>query len=457
MIINFSLSSKFFERLNKLFDWLVSTKGILIISIIAAISASLYFYIHGYTVAYGDAESHLNIAKRVVQSLTPGLAQLGGIWLPLPHILMLPFVTSNFLWRSGLAGSIVSGAAFIISSVYLYKLVYLLTQNKIAAFIGAIVFISNPNVLYLQSTPMTELSLIVFFILSSYYFVKYIQDDSKLISLLLSAFFGFCAALSRYDGWGLVVAEAGILTLYYFPYRKVPLRLSQIKEYWDKKTYNKLEGVLIMFCTLAFFAIIACLMWGYLILCDPLYFTHSQFSSKSQQQLWLARGELPAYHHIFQSLLYYIVTAMSNAEIVIFGIALVAFVIYLFDRNQKHRFLIAMLLLVPFVFNVATLYMGQSVIFIPHVTPVGFDWRLFNVRYGVMMIPMVAFLVGFIFSKIKLTTRWLIVGLMIVQIGLFGVGYSKIIKPTINQRVVSFILENIKPTKNATIGIIITP
>src|SRR5258708_9423913 len=85
-----------------------------------------------------------------------------------------------------------------------------------------------------------------------------------------------------------------------------------------------------------------------------------------------------------------------------------------------------MLLLVPFVFNVATLYMGQSVIFIPHVTPVGFDWRLFNVGYGVMMIPMVAFLVGFIFSKIKLTTRWLIVGLMIVQIGLFAVGYSKI-------------------------------
>lgn len=427
MTINFSLSNKFSQFIKKFPNSIMSIKGVLVLSFLAAVIVSYYSYIHGYTIAYGDAESHLNIAKRVVQSLTPGLAQLGGIWLPLPHLLMIPFVLSDFLWRSGLAGSIVSGVAFIISAIYLYKLVYLLTENKVSAFIGAIIFISNPNILYLQSTPMTELTLIAFFILSSYYLIKYIKDDSNFTPLLLSAFFGFCAALSRYDGWGLVLVEAGILVLYYFPFKKIPKKFSELKESWDYKKYIKLEGLFVIFATLAFIAIMAWLFWGFLILGDPLYFTHSQFSAKSQQQSWLARGELPGYRNIFQSVLYYTVTSMGNAGIVIFGIALVAFGTYLFDRKQNHRFLILLVLLVPFAFNVITLFLGQSVIFIPYVTPVGYDWRLFNVRYGVMMIPMIAFLIGYLFSRIKMSTKWLIAGLMLVQIGFYGLGYSKVL------------------------------
>src|ERR1700745_405157 len=88
-----------------------------VLAAVAAIAATFYFYQHHMLVAYGDAESHLNIAKRVVDSLTPGFAQLGGIWLPLPHILMAPLVWFDPLWRTGLAGSIVSGTAFVISSV----------------------------------------------------------------------------------------------------------------------------------------------------------------------------------------------------------------------------------------------------------------------------------------------------------------------------------------------------
>jgi len=34
------------------------------------------------TLAYGDAISHMMIARRVVAGRTPGLAQLGTTWLP---------------------------------------------------------------------------------------------------------------------------------------------------------------------------------------------------------------------------------------------------------------------------------------------------------------------------------------------------------------------------------------
>src|SRR5579871_2453911 len=62
----------------------------------------------GYTLYYGDAEAHLNIARRVLDSRTPGPEQLGTVWLPLPHVLMLPFVMKDEWWRNGLAGVIPS-------------------------------------------------------------------------------------------------------------------------------------------------------------------------------------------------------------------------------------------------------------------------------------------------------------------------------------------------------------
>ncbi|MDA6399016.1 hypothetical protein OSK33_24620, partial [Escherichia coli] len=64
------------------FAWLSPAWWVVILATLLAILASEYSFIHGYTISYGDAESHLNIAKRVVDSLTSGFAQLGGIWLP---------------------------------------------------------------------------------------------------------------------------------------------------------------------------------------------------------------------------------------------------------------------------------------------------------------------------------------------------------------------------------------
>ena len=49
----------------------------------------------GWTLYYGDAESHLNIARRIIDSRTPGYEQIGTAWLPLLHLLMLPLVMQD--------------------------------------------------------------------------------------------------------------------------------------------------------------------------------------------------------------------------------------------------------------------------------------------------------------------------------------------------------------------------
>lgn len=376
------------------------------IAFILAFSSSIFFFVQGDILAYGDAESHINIAKRVVDSLTPGFAQLGGIWLPLPHVMMLPFVYFNVLWRTGFAGSIVGGLCYIISCLYIYKLTYLIANNKFAAWVAFFVFSLNPNILYLQSTPMSELPLIAFFILSIYYFICYLKNDQKIFYLILAALFGFCATLSRYDGWFLVGFEIITLIMYYFP----------------KKNWKELEGKIVLFGTLAFFGILLWLLWDFLILGDPLYFSSSPFSAKSQQQGWLARGELPTYKNLFLSFAYYFITSLHNIGPFIFIPMLIGVVFFLFLRKYKNSFIIFLLLSVPFIFYWATLFLGQSVIFIPDLTPASYQWRLFNVRYGVMMIPFAAFFFGLLFTLRNKLFHGIFIGLLIIQSFLFFSG-----------------------------------
>ncbi len=434
---SFVIRKKTFEWISRPLTWLTPEWWVIVFATFAAILTTLYSFQHGYITAYGDAESHLNIAKRVIGSLTPGFAQLGGIWLPLPHILLIPFVYSDFLWRTGLAGSIVSGVAFVISSLYIYKLAHLLMHNKGAAFFTALVFVMNPNILYLQSTSMTELPLIVFFILSSYFFIRFLLDDTKLLMLIAAAGFGFCASLSRYDGWALVMMEAGVLFLYYFPFKfnwgwfglqdePIPFIVASTKQKLLDR-WHKLEGRELLFTTLAFFGIFIWLLWSYLILGDPLYFTHSQFSANSQQMGWLAKGQLPAYHKPIMALIYYTATSMESSGTLLACIAIFGVVAFGLNKEMRYRWLILLVLFVPFFFNVLTLFLGQSIIFLPGVTPINFEWTLFNVRYGVMMVPIISLFIGYLFSQSKTFGRALIGGLLLLQCVFFFIGFTPVL------------------------------
>lgn len=412
MNLTISISRRRIEKIKAFFAGLNWEKATVVTSVFFAVVATLFFFFRGNIVSYGDAESHLNIAKRVISSITPGFAQLGGIWLPLPHILMIPFVINDWLWRTGLAGSIVSGAAYVLTALIIYRLVQILTGNKIAGFFGAVIFATNLNILYMQSTPMTELLLIVFSLLSTYYFFKYLKNENDVIAFLLTALFGFCATLTRYDGWFLVLFEALAMAIHTIAKR----------EGW-----KTLEGKLLVFGTLAFLGIVFWMGWDALILGNAFYFTNSQFSARTQQEAWFRRGELPAFHNFPLAFLYYFVTSMSNSGIFVFFMAVISFVIYLRQERKIETYLFMLILMVPFIFNVVTLFVGQSVIFIPHLTPVSFEWRLFNVRYGIMLVPAVAILMGYLFAKSKTAAKILIVALFLAQFGLYLVGYSKII------------------------------
>src|SRR3954451_21910780 len=90
-------------------------------------------YSNGWLLYYGDAEAHLNIARRIVDSRTPGYDQVGTSWLPLLHWLIVPFVRIDELWFNGLAGSVPAALSFVIGGAFLYAAVRRIFQSNAAA------------------------------------------------------------------------------------------------------------------------------------------------------------------------------------------------------------------------------------------------------------------------------------------------------------------------------------
>ena len=119
-------------------------------------AAVWFFFTRGWLLYYGDAEAHLNIARRIVDSRTPGYDQVGTVWLPLPHLLLLPFARVDAWWHNGLAGAFPSAACFVLGGTFLFAAVRRIFESTAAAVAATAVLALNPNLLYLQSTPMTE-------------------------------------------------------------------------------------------------------------------------------------------------------------------------------------------------------------------------------------------------------------------------------------------------------------
>ena len=162
-----------------------------------------FFYAHGWLLYYGDAEAHLNIARHVFDSETPGMIQFGTVWLPLQHALMLPFVRVDSLWRSGLAGAIPSAAALVAAGTFLFAAVRRIFDSTAAAAAAVVLFAGNPNVLYLQSTAMNE-PLFLACLAALLYATVCFRQTQGWGAVVGAGIAGGLAALTRYEGWFLI-------------------------------------------------------------------------------------------------------------------------------------------------------------------------------------------------------------------------------------------------------------
>ena len=199
--------------------------AVLVLGVVASIlsvSFFLYFFIQGMTNLYGDGVAHVNIARKVVDSLDDSLwrryIQIGSPWLPLQTFLMLPLVTDDRLWRTGAAGSIVSMISFVIAGLSLYlfsKRFYEKAEgrwNEVLPILSFAIFTLNPSVLYMQSTPMTELVFMGALMAAVYLLQRWFSEQTT--RRLVAAAAGMTVAtLSRYEAWPVAALSVLIVCL----------------------------------------------------------------------------------------------------------------------------------------------------------------------------------------------------------------------------------------------------
>jgi hypothetical protein len=389
--INLSIKNSGIKHLKKLLEK-NSYRILAVLLTVISIAAFLYYHQNGLGLAYNDARSHLDIGRRVVEGLKPGLAQLGSVWLPLPHILMIPFIWNDFMWHSGLAGAIVSMISFIATGLLVYTFLKELGVGLLGRLVGVFVFVANINILYLQSTAMTELLLLATMTFASYEIMMW-HKNSDIFHLIKSAFWIMLSTLTRYDGWFLLAWVSVLIVL----------------SIYRKRGYKPTEGIAVLFGTLSGFGILLWLAWNLVIFKDPLYFAFGPFSAKAQQDQLEAAGVLQTKYSLWLSFKFYLYALVYNsgAFTVILG-TIGAFVLWLDKSLSKEVRIATTALIAPLAFNVLALYLGHSVLFIDGLS--GTSW--FNVRYGIMLAPSIAIFIGYLIHKLH-DLRWTMIGLLL--------------------------------------------
>jgi hypothetical protein len=177
--------------------------------LVGAAGAAFYAW-RDLTLSHYDARAHLVVARRITDSLVPGWHQFGAVWLPLPHILNAAPVTIDWNYRTGFSGVLISVSALAIGLTAVARYLHIRTGSPAAALTAPALILLNPNVLYLQSTPMTEPLLFGLSLAS----VAAIDAVVTAPSAATRRMAGLCLAalvLTRYEGWCIAAALCAIL------------------------------------------------------------------------------------------------------------------------------------------------------------------------------------------------------------------------------------------------------
>ncbi len=429
------------------------------IAVLVSLFSFLYFLRRGDLLLYGDAVAHINIARRVFDSETPGLLQLGRVWLPLPHLLLIPFIWSKAMWQNGTGGSIPSMIAYVFGVVGIFRLVRGILQADLSkeagqepgtkpvagvgAWAAAFAYGANPNLIYMQATAMTESVYLALFIWAVVYFAEFLRalkeralkennrrknDDAdgresspgganqlspalqrgvgrEKLSKSRRDDPGLAHALTR-CAWCLAGAEltrydgwflAGVMGA---AVAVIALRRRQNRTHssddFDDRTLRRAAAKFLLSI-----AVVPVLWLAYngVVYGNALDFANGPYSAKAIEQRVGAPN--PALHHAGVAAIYFLKSAQLNMANGNWGrfwlaAAFVALVIGAWKLRAQSASLL--LLWVPLVFYAFSIAYGS----VPLHVYTWWPFATFNQRYGLQLLPMFAVSTGVLASSVFL-------------------------------------------------------
>jgi hypothetical protein len=353
-----------------------------------SVLAFLFYLRRSEILLYGDAVAHINIARRVFDSRTPGLLQLGTVWLPLPHLLMIPFLLSSWMWRTGVGGSIPSIASYVLGTVGIFRLVrdalgsgeQSVLAVRFAAWLSAIVYAINPNLIYLQSTAMTEPLYLALIIWAMVHFNVFVQQSFKPDEIKHARLFsdplvkcGIClagACLTRYDAWFLAVVMCIVASA-------VALRAKRRAQI----------PALARFILLAAAAPVLWLAYNAIVYRNPLEFATGPYSPRAIEQRSSAVSH-PGAHDLQTAFSFFLKAAelnlaAGNSQKLWILLALAGVIASLSGKQIRRDSWPLLLLWTPLVFYSLSIAYGGVPIYVPAWWPFSY----YNVRYGLELLP----------------------------------------------------------------------
>jgi hypothetical protein len=396
-----------------------------LIIVFLAVGTGLVFASYLYSIDtlallyYSDSVSHLVRARQLVDNSSPGLHQLGTVWLPLPHIMLLPFSLVDLLFKTGFAGTFVSLPSIAITAMVLYRIIKEQTDNSWIAFLGACLFFLNPNILYLGITAMTEALFMLFFVISAYYFQRYsfsnlfpsswqehtifkssahnasfekanqtIGSKYKFIisnSILKCSFFVALATLCRYEAWPIPVLLA-IITIF------SPMRVRNNDKSPQASVFKRQLVVGIICTIVSFSGIVIWISYNWIYQSSPLEFLVSPYYSAASQALAGPNREFLFLQPLNAASTYGVTALVFFGPVILAG----ATFGYIFHRKfgskvqVRNRDIIYLFLAIPSLFCFLTLIFG--------IGEMNYWW--FNSRFLIMLSPLLILLLSILLKRI---------------------------------------------------------
>ena len=393
------------------------------IAVLVSLFSFLYYFERGDLLLYGDAVAHINIARRVFDSQTPGLLQLGTVWLPLPHLLMIPFLWSNSMWQSGAGASIPSMIAYVFGVMGMFRLTRGMLEAgsctnpaaAVGAWAAAFAYGANPNLIYMQATAMTESLYLALFIWAVVYFAEFTRAlksspaGANQISPALQRGVGpeepsksrrddpaltrcaWCLAgaeLTRYDAWFLAgVMGAAVIVIALRRWLNHVLDDHALR----RNAAKFLLGIaLVPVLWLAYNAVV----YG-----NALEFANGPYSAKAIEQRVAAPN--PALHHAGVAALYFLKSAqliLANGNWGRFWLAAAFLALAIAAWRLRAQSTSLLLLWIPLAFYAYSIAYGS----VPIHVQTWWPFATFNQRYGLQLLPMFAVSAGVLAASVFL-------------------------------------------------------